>query len=152
MLSLGDFCLLHKEIAEDRPLPIVQVESLSSASVLCIDRHGRTYEVPHTVIIKLDGGYMERVWDEVIDLEKRILFTREAIEKPGDFRLSRSRGLIKVLGGQKVTSINSPDSSIVHEHNRDEPLTAARLAQLTGHLTSYEDSHDFLVDALNFSI
>lgn len=149
MLYVNDFCLLYKEISQDTDLPIVKIVSLDPIACTIVDRSGTERTIQCSDLIKLDKTYYDQLWDEIVTLEKQIVFLTNCFRKPEDFAIHKGL-VIKQVDKNKVVTLRDPDVEIELSVRNASPLDQSRLNQLGERLLKYEESHEFLIEALDF--
>ena len=149
MLCINDYCLLYKSIFPELDLPLVMVNSTDSIVSIVSDRNGWEKTVETNELLKLDQSYADPLWDELITLEKQILFIRQCLGSPIEFRIYKGV-LIKRVDKNKIVSMRDLNTESVFDFARADILNEARLSQFGEKLLKLEEEHDFVMSALDF--
>lgn len=148
-LNIDDFALRHKQL--DNPLlPLERVEAVDGDSYLVCNRFGVTANVSKRTLIKLELQYESVVWDELIQIEQRIRFLTECQGLPDAFGYLKGVGLVKPVEQNKAIPQDTPWIKIDCNHLVIERLSDSRISQLEHKITSLEEEHEFLTEALDF--
>lgn len=149
MIFVGDFVLRHKKLNTGRLLPIEKVEADCGDFYMVSNRFNTSSTVLKTVIIQLDRQYEPIVWDELIQLEQKILFLMRCQRVPSNFRYLQGIGLVELTEkADTVKPQDEPWETHICNERVLQPLSEARTNQVESRLTEFEEQHDFLMEAL----
>lgn len=150
MLTIKDFILRTKEIQGEGILPLERVEEIDIVTITTVSRSGLTTVCEKNEVVKLSKGYEERLWDELIQMEKKIIFFQEALRTPKNFGYHRGTGIVKIdIDKGMFWSEERPWIEIRGDLNRAEDLSETRLVQIEGKLEALEMEHEFVNEAIH---
>lgn len=149
ILTVGDFAIRYKRLGGNR-LPLERIEAVEGDSFIVINRFRANSSVSKKALMKLEPQYERVVWDELVQIEQRLRFLMQCQRLPDTFGYLQGVGLVKLSGERKVTSEIEPWEEIECNPNLIERISDARVSQIEAKLTSLEEEHEFLSQAIEF--
>jgi hypothetical protein len=149
MLTVGSFTLRHSKLSQASCLPLERIEMVEGDSYFISNRYGLKSSTHKRSLIELDLQNEKYLWDELVQLEKKILFFQECLESPENFSYIQAIGYVKKIEAKnEAIPQTAPWTSVKISSQVLLPLTDARLLQVQNLLIEREDEHEFLVEAI----
>lgn len=149
MLYVNDFCLLFKEISPENNLPLVRIVIIDPIACTVCDRNGSERTVQASDLLKFDNTYSEQLWDEIVTLERQILFLQGCLRDPSNYFIYRNL-VVKQVDKNKIITLKDLDNVMDFNISTASRLDEARLNQLGDKLLKFEEEHAFLTETLEF--
>lgn len=147
-LTIGDFVLRIQDVNNNRISP-EKVESIDSDTIGLCNRVGANSNINRNTVLKLDRTYEDIIWDQLIQLEVRILLYNELLDFRESFGYHNSVGIVKKIKDNLVVSLEKPWKETSCNHQILSPINDSRLVQIEKQLEDLETEHDFITEAIH---
>lgn len=151
MINVGDFILRYKKLNKTHLLPLERIETVEGDCFLVTNRFRAVSTISKLSVIKLDREYEVLLWDEIIQLEKQILFLLDCQKFSKEFRFLQGVGIVRLTQKNgEVSPQNKPWIKIECNPLILEELPEIRIIQTESLLLEHEEQHEFVSEAIDF--